>query len=245
MIEVRPKTVLVTGASSGIGAAIARQQLERGCRVICLALRRDELEATFAGAGEAAVLLPLDLSATATILPALEALPDELHSVDALVNCAGIDAGGASPFHEVAPETIVATIAVNLTALMLVTRFVLPAMRRNDAGDIVNIGSILGHRAGDNMCAYSATKYGVRGFSEALRHDLRTTKVRVSEVVPGTVKTNFARHRWPDDVERAETFYDRFPMTLSADDVARTVGFILEQPPNVQLGSVTVIANTY
>lgn len=239
------RTILVTGASSGIGAAIAQQQLARGHRVICVALRRDELEAAFPDAGGAATLLPLDLSATDTILTTLATLPGELQRIDALVNCAGIDPGAAAAFHEVLPETIVATIAVNLTASMLVTRFVLPGMRENDRGDIVNVGSILGHRAGDNMCAYSATKFGLRGFSDALRHDLRGTRVRVSEVVPGTVKTNFARHRWPDDNERAETFYDRFPMTLSAEDIARTVDFIIEQPPHVQLGSVSVIANVH
>jgi 3-hydroxy acid dehydrogenase / malonic semialdehyde reductase len=240
------RTILVTGASSGIGAAVAHRLLGAGHRVVCVALRRGDLDAEFfAYDGKIVTLVPLDLSRLDGIIPALKALPVEWAVVDGLVNCAGADVGGMVPFHEVDPDAVAMTLAVNLSALMLVTRFVLPAMVQRNRGDIVNIGSVLGQRPGNDMCAYTASKFGVHGFSEALRHDLRATQVRVSEVVPGTVRTKFASNRWPGDAARADAFYDGFPMALEPDDIARTVAFILDQPLHVQLASISPIPNLH
>lgn len=245
MTNTRPnvrqaRRVLVTGASSGIGLAIAKAFLECGDYVVCLALDLDELEKNFPKPRAKALLHAFDLAQTAQIPTIIASLPAEYREVDILVNCAGIDRDGVRPFHETEPQGILDTISVNLAAPMLLAHAVLPGMLARGGGDIINIGSMMGRVTMPRYCSYSTTKFGLRGFSEALRTDLGESDIRVIEISPSTVRTNFASNRLNGDSEGGNEFYGRFPDCLSAQDVADVVLHAVSQPNRVTLGEISI-----
>lgn len=233
------RRVFVTGASSGIGLAIARAFIEGGDFVVCLALNRVELEANFPER-ENVLLYPFDLACTDQIPQLMASLPAGFRDIDILVNCAGVDRDGVRPFHETDPAGILDTIGINLAAPMLLARAVLPGMLARGSGDIVNIGSMMGRVTMPRYCSYSASKFGMRGFSEALRADLGTSDIRVIEVSPSTVRTNFASSRLNGDAAGGEQFYEQFPDCLSAQDVADVVLHAVAQPGRVTLGEISI-----
>ena len=198
--------MIVTGASSGIGAATAIELARRGAKVALAARRQEELagvERAITAAGGDALAVPTDMTDEEQVQRLVERVTTAYGRVDALINNAGI--GGEGALAEVAPEEIARTVNVNLLAAMLATRSVLPGMVERRHGAIVCVASVAGHVAVSPV--YSATKFGLRGFSLSLRRELHGTGVSVSLVSPGFIRTPLTGNRrrlpGPEIVARA------------------------------------------
>lgn len=187
----RPLTdevAIVTGASSGIGAATARELARRGALVVLAARRSRELAEqvrAITGAGGRAIAVPTDVTDMAQVMRLVERARHAFGPVDVLVNNAG--ANWVKPLAETSPDEIVRLLQVNLLGTMVVTRAVLPEMRHRHHGTVITVGSVASHVAIEPL--YSATKFGVRGFSLALRRQLAGSGVSVSLVTPGNIRT--------------------------------------------------------
>jgi NADP-dependent 3-hydroxy acid dehydrogenase YdfG len=233
-------TALVTGASSGIGEGIARALVENGFRVICASRRRDVIEDLAGSLGGGARALELDVADASSVASLLSRLPEDWRSIDILVNNAGHDEGGRRRFDEGSADQWASIIETNVIGLVRATRAVIPGMIERDHGHIVNIGSIAGISPYATGTIYSGSKHAVHGFSESLRLDFAVTGSRVTEILPGLVRTNFAMTRWHDQT-RADAFYDDFGECLVPDDIARTVLFAIQQPANVVISQLVVV----
>ena len=204
------EVAIVTGASSGIGAATARELARRGTTVVLAARRAGELDAqaqAIADAGGEALAIPTDVADPADVAFLVERTLDGFGRVDVLVNNAG--AGWFRPLAWSPPGEISGLVAVNLLGAMLLTRAVLPGMLARRHGAVVSVGSLSGRVAMEPL--YSATKYGLRGFSLALRRQLAGTGVSVSLVSPGNINTSMTSHvagRMPEPDLVATTIAD-------------------------------------
>ena len=234
------RVALVTGASSGIGTAIAEQLVDSGYRVVCTARRMDKLELLCDKLGQSAMALEMDVTQTKSVDTLVERLPPGWTDIDVLVNNAGHDIGGRRLFHEGSADQWASIIETNVTGVIRVTRAIIPAMLDRDCGHIVNIGSVAGLYPYATGTIYSGSKFAVHGFSESLRRDYRTTAIRVTEILPGMVRTGFAEARL-NDSEKAKAFYDDFGQCLDPQDIARTVLFAIQQPPNVVIAQLVVL----
>ena len=234
------KIALVTGASAGIGEQTARILVDAGTRVICAARRLPYLESLAAELGDAAIALELDVTNEASVTTLLERLPMDWRDIDILVNNAGHDIGGRRQFHEGTATQWAATIETNVIGLMRVTRTVLDRMVERNTGHIVNIGSVAGIQAYEACAAYAASKHAVHGLSETLRLDYGGTGIKVSEVLPGMVETEFAAIRFGDE-KRGEEYYRNFGVCLTPEDIARSVHFVLDQPSDVVIAQIVVV----
>lgn len=239
---LRPGAVaLVTGASSGFGEAIALGLADRGVRVIAAARGKERLAPLAERLGPGGHALVLDVTAGKAVDGVMDGLPAEWRAIDILVNNAGSDVGGRRRFDEGAIDDWAGTIETNVTGLLRVTRAVLPGMMARGRGHIVNLGSIVTLRPTGGLAAYAASKAAVHAFSDTLRTEVKGTGIRVTEVLPGTARTGFAAARWRGDQAEADAFYGGFKTLLTAEDVARTVLFALEQPPHVVIAELVVL----
>ncbi|HXW85648.1 MAG TPA: SDR family oxidoreductase [Candidatus Binataceae bacterium] len=197
----RGRSVLVTGASSGIGHDVALAFGEQGANVTLLARRTAPME-EFAGsiikAGGKALALQCDVTDRARVLWAAEQARDAFGAIDILVNSAGVLI--ASPVEQLAPEDLERMMATNLFGALYAMQAVLPIMRRKGAGNIVNVASLAGRRGISPLGGYSATKFALVGLTEALRVELFSTGIQVSLVMPGIIDTPMAR-----DAQQSET----------------------------------------
>lgn len=232
------KTVLVTGASSGIGEACARRFAERGARVLLCARRLDRvaaLGAELGGPGEAHAFA-LDVRDRAAVDAAVAALPPQWQAVDILVNNAGLAAGfGRLPDND--PDDWDRMLDTNVKGLLNVTRAVVPGMVARGGGHVVNIGSVAGHETYPGGAVYCASKAAVDRITKGLRLDLLGTGVKVSTVDPGLVETEFSLVRFRGDAEFAARVYEGMT-PLTADDVAETVVWVADRPAHVQVAEV-------
>jgi NADP-dependent 3-hydroxy acid dehydrogenase YdfG len=160
-----------------------------------------------------------------------------------LINNAGHDVGGRRHFVEGEAEQWTAIIETNVNGVIRVTRELLEGMLERDRGHVVNIGSIAGVRPYEGGSAYVASKFAVRGLSECLRLDCRDSRVRITEILPGTVRTEFAERR-TGDVDAASRFYGGFADLLHADDVARAIVYALEQPPHAVVSQLVLLPSS-
>ena len=182
------EVAIITGASSGIGAATARELARRGARVVLAARRADELEAqvrAITEAGGQAIAVPTDVTDVAQVMRLVERAREAFGQVDVLVNNAG--ANWVKPLAETSADEIIRLLQVNLLGAMLVTHAVLPEMQQRHHGAIISVGSVASLVAIEPL--YSATKFGVRGFSLALRRQLAGSCILVSLVMPGNIRT--------------------------------------------------------
>ena len=242
MSHLKDKIVLITGASSGIGAACAKQFAEQGANVILAARRLEriqslanELEQQY---GIKALAQPLDVRDRETVDALLPSLDPAWQSIDILVNNAGL-ALGSELMQESDIDNWDAMIDTNLKGLLYVTRAILPSMVKRSSGHIINIGSIAGHETYPRGNVYSATKHAVTALSQSLRLDLLGTGLRVSNISPGAVDTEFSLVRWQDE-DRAKKFYELFT-PLQANDIADGVLFAASRPEHVNISEVIIM----
>jgi 3-hydroxy acid dehydrogenase/malonic semialdehyde reductase len=234
------RSVLVTGASSGFGAAIARRFSAAGARVVLAARRRDRLEELSASLPSPSLPVELDVRDRAAVERAIASLPPEFSEIDVLVNNAG-GAHGLEPAWEADVEDWEAMIDTNVKGLLYVTRAVLPGMVERDRGHVINMGSVAGtypYRGGN---VYGASKAFVEQLSLNLRADLAGKRVRVTNVEPGMAETEFSLVRFKGDEEAARAAYRGFP-ALSADDVADVVFFCASLPAHVNVNRLELMS---
>ena len=244
MVSIQDQVVVITGASSGIGASCAKMFAKEGASLVLAARRRDKLEAVAAELKQAyqseIYLLEMDVSDRHTVETSLASLPESWRKVDILVNNAGLSRG-IDKLQRGDIQNWEEMIDTNLKGLLYVTRSLLPGMVERDRGHIINIGSIAGHQAYTGGNVYCATKAAVRTLSQGLKMDLLGTPVRVSCVDPGTVETDFSNVRFRGDTERAKKVYQGMN-ALTPDDIAEIVVFCATRPFHVNMSEVLVLA---
>ncbi len=234
----------MTGAGSGIGRAAALALSREGCRVVACGRRAGPLQAVATEATGAEIMAHvLDVTDRAGVDALPESLPGEWREIDILINNAGHEAGGRKRFDEGSADDWAAIIETNVLGLMRVSRALVPAMAARGFGHVVNIGSVSGLRPNATRTAYSASKHAVHGFSESLRMDFAGTGVRVTEIMPGIVKTDFAEARW-DDKKKADAFYAGFGDFMEADDIAAAILYALSQPARVDVAQIVLMQST-
>jgi 3-hydroxy acid dehydrogenase / malonic semialdehyde reductase len=234
------RAVLVTGASRGIGAAVAREFAAAGDRVAVHYGASREAAESVAGslAGDGHVVVGADLADPGAVRTMVERAAEELGGLDVLVNNAG-GALGRYPFWESTEEDEEWMIEANVHGLMRMTRLCLPHIR--DGGHVVNIDSIAGRAPYENAAVYCAVKAAVAMFSKALREDLLGRPVRVTAVAPGLVETNFSLVRFKGDEEKAHAVYQGVE-AMTPEDIADCVLFALTRPLRVNVDEIVVKA---
>lgn len=232
-MKLQGKTAIVTGASSGIGIAVARALAAEGARVAGGARRVDRLETD--------VRLELDVTDPASCEAFAADAVEALGGLDILVNNAGL-ALGREPFDASTEEDERTVLETNVHGLIRMTRYCLPHIR--DGGHIVNMGSIAGIQAYPNGALYIASKFAVHGFTRALREDLLGRPIRITDVAPGLVDTEFSTVRFRGDEEKARAVYENLALgaPLSADDVADCVLFAVTRPAHVNVDEIVLTA---
>ena len=230
MAGLEGKTAIVTGASSGIGAATARALSDAGARVAGGARRVEQLET--------AVALELDVTDATSCERFVDDAMRELGGLDILVNNAGLGLG-RDPFDASTEKDEETVLETNVHGLLRMTRLCLPHIR--DGGHIVNMGSIAGRQAYENAAVYVTSKFAVRGFTYALREDLLGRPIHVTTVDPGLVESNFSRVRFRGDEEKATSVYaDVEP--LRPEDIAECIIFVLTRPSHVNIDELVIKA---
>jgi 3-hydroxy acid dehydrogenase / malonic semialdehyde reductase len=221
------KRAIVTGASSGIGAATAAALAAAGVRVA---------EGSRSAGG-------LDVTDAASCERFVSRAVEELGGLDILVNNAGL-ARGRDPFWSSSDEDEREVIETNVLGLMRMTRICLPHLVDGDGGHIVNLGSVAGIWSYASGSSYVASKFAVHGYTRALRDDLQGKPVRVTNVAPGLVETNFSNVRFKGDEEKASAVYSNVAMggPMRPEDVADCIMFALTRPPNVNVDEIVVMA---
>lgn len=231
-----PRTAVVTGASSGIGAATARALAAAGYHVFCAARRRDRIEALAAEIGGTAV--ECDVTSEASVAALADAVGERL---DVLVNNAGGAFGGAAPVASAASDDWRRMYEVNVIGLLQVTRALLPALLASGAGAILNVGSTAGRIAYEGGGGYTAAKHGTQVVTETLRLELFDQPVRVMEIAPGMVKTEeFALVRFDGDADKAAAVYAGVVEPLVAEDVADAIAWMVTRPPHVNIDELVI-----
>lgn len=242
MQPLKNKIVFVTGASSGIGMACAEQFASLGAAVILAARRVERMDALKKKLEEkyqAKIwIVELDVCDIKKVNQVIEQLPEAWKSIDILVNNAGL-ALGLEPLYEGNPEQWDKMIDTNIKGLLYVTRAILPGMITRNSGHIINIGSVAGREYYPNGNVYSATKHAVKAINKSLRIDLLGKPIRVSEIAPGAVETEFSEVRFGDKA-RAKAFYQDFE-PLVAEDIADTVIYCATRKPHVNVSEIVVM----
>ena len=247
MISIQNQVVFITGASSGIGAACAKIFAKGGAKLILAARRLEKLDRlanelvetkSIASANEI-YLLELDVRDRPQVESAVTALPDAWKNIDILINNAGLSRG-LDKLHEGNIEDWEEMIDTNVKGLLYMTRYIVPGMVSRGRGHVVNIGSIAGRQAYPKGSVYCASKAAVRAISDGLKQDLLGTAVRVTEIEPGLVETEFSNVRFHGDAEKAKNVYQGLT-PLTADDVADVVYFCATRSPHVNISEVLLV----
>ena len=241
--SLKDEVILITGASSGIGAACARVFAANGARLILNARRKDRLEAL---AGElnkqfhtTFLIRPFDVRNRTEVKVGIEQLPRDWEAVDVLINNAGL-ARGFDKLHEGYIEDWEEMIDSNIKGLLYVTRLVVPGMVTRGKGHVVNIASIAGLQTYPRGNVYCASKAAVRVISDGLKQDLHGSPIRVTTISPGLVETEFSQVRFRGDVERAAQVYRGLTL-LTPDDIADSVFYAVTRPPHVNINEIVLM----
>jgi 3-hydroxy acid dehydrogenase/malonic semialdehyde reductase len=229
-VNLSGKTAIVTGASSGIGAATVRKLRKEGVRVVGGARRVERIEADLA--------LPLDVTDEESCAAFVGRAATELGGIDILFNNAGL-ALGRYPFWESTPEDEATVLHTNVDGVLRMTRFCLPHIR--DEGHIVFMGSVAGRQAYQNAASYVAAKFGLRGFVYALREDLLGRPIRITTVDAGLVESEFSLVRFRGDEEAAKSVYAGVD-PVTPDEIADCVLFALTRPLHVNVDEIVIKA---
>jgi len=234
------KTILVTGATAGFGAAFARRFVKDGHRVIATGRRVERLQALAAELGENLLPLPLDVTDAAAVAGFLATVPEAWRTIDVLVNNAGL-ALGLSPAWEAKLSDWDTMIATNVTGLVHVTRAILPGMVERDDGIILNLGSVAGEYPYPGGHVYGGSKAFVRQFSLNLRADLVGKNIRVTDIEPGMVGgSEFSAVRFGGDESKAAAVYAG-TTSLNPDDIAETAAWLISLPPHMNINRIEMM----
>ena len=240
---MKKKIALITGATSGIGEACARRFAMGGYNVIITgrnAKRLDELKKELGTEGLAVHALCFDVRDREQTRKAMESLGEEWRNIDVLINNAGL-ARGLEPEYEGNFTDWDEMIDTNIKGLLNMTRLIVPGMVERNHGHVINIGSVAGDAAYAGGGVYCATKAAVKALSDGLRIDVAHTKVRVTNLKPGLVETNFSNIRFHGDNERAGNVYKGIE-PLRGDDIADVAFYAASAPEHVQIAEVLVLA---
>ena len=242
LILMTKKTVLITGATSGFGAAIARQYAAAGHRVIVTGRRQERLTALqqelTAAHGTAVLCLCFDVQQKNACFDAIENLPADWQNIDVLVNNAGL-AAGRDPFDTADLADWEQMIDTNLKGLMYMTKALLPLLKQSKQPHIVNMGSIAGKEVYANGNGYCASKFAVHALSKSMRIDLLPYNIKVTCINPGAAETEFSLVRFKGDAAKADAVYQGYK-ALTADDVAGIVLFVSSLPAHVCINDLDV-----
>ncbi|MBD2609023.1 SDR family oxidoreductase [Scytonema hofmannii FACHB-248] len=243
---IQNQIVLITGASSGIGAACARIFAPTGAKLILAARRQErllslaaELVERFDETSPQIHLLQLDVRDRSAVELAISNLPAEWSDIDILINNAGLSRG-LDKLHEGDTQDWDEMIDTNIKGLLYLTRYIVPGMVKRDRGHVVNIGSIAGHQTYPKGNVYCGTKAAVKAISEGLKQDLLGTPIRVTSVDPGMVETEFSQVRFHGDSDRGKLVYQGV-IPLTPDDVAEVIFFCVTRPTHVNINEVILM----
>lgn len=237
------KIVMVTGATSGIGEACAKKFANGGYNVIITGRRHDKLEALktrLEAQGARVLALTFDVREREAARKAVESIDGEWADIDVLVNNAGL-ALGLDKEYEGDFNDWDTMIDTNVKGLLNMTRFIVPGMVKRNRGHVINIGSVAGDAAYANGNVYCATKAAVKAITDGLRIDVAESAVRVTNIKPGLVQTNFSNVRFHGDDAKAENVYKGIK-PLTGDDIADVAFYAASAPAHVQIAEVLVLA---
>ena len=234
------RTVLITGATSGIGEACARKFAEGGYRVIATGRRADLLEKLKSSLDAEVLTLCFDVRDREASRRAIEALPDDWKVIDVLINNAGL-AQGLEPEYEGDVDDWDRMIDTNIKGLLTMTRLIVPGMISRNRGHVINVGSVAGDAAYQGGNVYCATKAAVKALSDGLRIDVAHSAVRVTNLKPGLVETNFSNVRFHGDTTRADSVY-KGVKPLTGNDIADVAYYAASAPEHVQIAEVLILA---
>lgn len=237
------KIALITGATSGIGEACARKFAAGGYNLILTARRADKLcaiKTELEANGAKVRMLVFDVRDAEAAQQAVESLEEEWKTIDVLINNAGL-ALGLDKEYEGDPEDWNIMIDTNIKGLLTMTRLIVPAMVQRNEGHVINVGSVAGDAAYANGNVYCATKAAVKAITDGLRIDVAESAVRVTNLKPGLVETNFSNVRFHGDNERADNVYKGI-QPLTGADIADVAFYAASAPKHVQIAEVLILA---
>lgn len=234
-------TVLITGATSGIGEATAQKYAAAGCRLILCGRNESKLKALQKSLTSAIGIhtLRFDVSDRLAVFEAIQALPEAFADIDILINNTG-NAHGLDTFQEASLDDWDHMMDINVKGLLYVTKAVLPIFIKKGSGHIVNIGSTAAKEVYPKGNVYCASKHAVDAINQALRIDLNGLNIRVGSVHPGLVQTQFSAVRFKGDLARAEQVYKGFS-PLQASDIADIIYFVTQAPAHVNIADLVVM----
>lgn len=241
--RLKDKLVFITGATKGIGKSTAIEYAERGANLILtgrteelLESLKKEIEATY---DVNVYILKIDVRNSQDVHEKIQSLPEHLQRIDILINNAGL-ALGLDKIYENTIESIDTVIDTNIKGMLYITREIVPLMLKNGIpGHIVNLGSVAGDAAYPGGAVYCASKAAVKALSDGLRIDLVDTDIRVTNIKPGLVETEFSKVRFFGDEERAKNAYKGID-ALTPEDVAEVIVYTTNMPSNIQLTEITL-----
>jgi NADP-dependent 3-hydroxy acid dehydrogenase YdfG len=242
-MDINGKTVIVTGASSGIGEATAIKLGELGAKVAIVARRRERLEklaVQIEKSGGQALVIEADITDKKICQELVEEVLKEWNKIDILINNAGVMLLG--PTAKAPLEEWERMISINLLGLLYMTYAALPNMRKAGSGHLVNISSVAGRTARAGSAVYNATKWGVNAFTEALRQELVSDKlkIRTTLIEPGAVETELASHNRPEVQETLQERWKGMDKKLQSEDIAAAILYALSQPEHVNVNEILI-----
>ncbi|PVW15269.1 SDR family NAD(P)-dependent oxidoreductase [Marixanthomonas spongiae] len=238
---MKHKTALITGATSGIGRAIAKNFAQNGLHVILCGRRQERLDALQKELSKITKVhtLNFDVRDKNKVFEQIKSLPKAFSAIDILINNAG-NAHGKDPIDEGHTDDWDAMIDINVKGLLYVTKAVLPQMVERQSGHIINIGSTAGKEVYPTGNVYSASKHAVDALNQGMRMDLNGKGIKIGAVNPGLVETEFSEVRFKGDTQKADTVYQGYT-PLQPQDVAETVWFAVTRPPHVNIADLTMM----
>ena len=233
------RTVFITGATSGIGMATAKKLASNYRLILCgrRQNRLDEIQEELAEITEVKTI-QFDVRDKEAVFHAVENLEDEWKNIDILINNAG-NAHGLAPFDTADLEDLEAMIDINVKGLIYVSKAIIPLLKKSTNAHIINISSIAGKEVYPNAATYCASNSAVESLSKGMRYDLLPYGIKVSNIAPGAVETEFSMVRFKGNQELSDNVYKGFE-PLIGEDIANAIDYLLNQPEHVQIADVTI-----